>query len=307
MATKRQYHDSSPDGYLQIYKTGAFDRQASQSFLTGSTYDISSVFLRVYRLDLPGTMTVSIREASGDEPTGGDLVSGTFNGNTVTLDSSGEWIEITFGTPYSLSASTKYTIVMRNAGVDGGPTAVIRWLAVDGSSSYPDGQAKYSFDGGSSWSSSSRDFNFETWGSDPSRQIDTPTPSDTDTGIVLVPLLQWKIDGTFETVDGDLFAIYLKAGDSNFGGDDLLQSGRTSLDIQILWGLSYNTLYYWQVLATSTAEDLLDSAIWTFTTMPFLPPTPSVDGSGNPTGESNMMTIKRLIAAARNRIYYEDL
>ncbi len=304
MATKQQYHDNAPDTYVQIYKIGAIDRQASQSFLTGDAYDISSVFLRVYRLNLPKIMTVSIREASGDGPTGSDLVSGTFDGDIITPDSAGEWIEITFVTPYSLSTATKYTIVMRNAGADGGAGAGVRWLAVAGSSSYPDGQASYSFNGGSSWSAASVDFNFETWGSAPSRQINLPSPTDTDTGVTLQPLLQWKIDGASEVVEGDSFDVYLKTNDSNFGPEDLLRNV-TDLDVQIIGGLSYNALYYWQVIPFSEEGDLLGADAWSFTTITFAPPAVSVDGSGNPTGLNNMVTLKRLVAASNNNVYYE--
>ncbi len=301
-ATKRQYHDSAPDGHASLYVSGATDRQGAQSFTTTDSYSISSVKVLIYRINSPGTYTVSIRAASGDAPTGGDLASGEFEGSSITTNVAGEWKEITFDTPYELSSTTKYTIVIRYTG-GGDSGGSIEWLGVGGSSSYPAGQGTYSFTGGSTWSALSRDFNFETWGSDIIRQVENPTPLDTDTGITLTPRLQWEVSGE-GLKEGDSFDVYLKADDFDFGPDDLLRNV-TDLDVQIIGGLTYETLYYWQVVPFSEEGDLLGADAWSFTTILFLPPAVSVDGSGNPTGLNNMVTLKRIVAAANDKVFYE--
>ena len=307
-ATKRQYHDSTPNSNSPVFKSVSANRQAAQSFTTTDAYSISSVKILVYRFSLPETITVSIRAVSGDDPTGSDLAVGTFDGDAVTEDSGGEWKEITFDTPYELSASTKYTIHIRNEGTAHGVGPSLNWLGVSGSSSYPDGAGRYSFNGGAGWSSASKDFNFETWGSNPTRTINLSSPTDTDTGIGLEPLLQWSIDGG-GAVSGDLLDIYLRKDDSNFTGDDLLSGlvdATLNSDLQIVGGLTYNSTYYWQVQAAASAgDDLVSSSIFSFTTLVFAPPAVSIDGSGNPTGLNNMVTLKRIVVAADNKIFFE--
>ena len=154
---------------------------------------------------------------------------------------------------------------------------------------------------------SSSEFTFTTEAT-PNRQINLSSPTDTDTEIVLEPLLQWTIDGGGAEA-GDLLDIYLRKDDSNFTGDDLLAGlvdATLNSDLQIVGGLTYNSTYYWQVqAANSTAGDLVSSSIFSFTTLVFAPPAVSVDGSSNPTGLNNMVTLKRIVVAAANKIFYE--
>ena len=313
-ATKRQYHDSAANSNSPVFKSVSANRQAAQSFTTTDAYSISSVKILVYRFSLPETITVSIRAVSGDDPTGSDLAVGTFDGDAVTEDSGGEWKEITFDTPYELSASTKYTIHIRNEGTAHGVGPSLNWLGVSGSSSYPDGAGRYSFNGGAGWSSAAKDFNFETWGSDLIRQINLSSPANTATGIILQPLLQWSIDGV-GAQDGDLLDIYIRKDDSSFTSADLIGSlvdAVLNSSLQIVAGLEYNSTYYWQVQAAASAGGfgtLLTSVIWSFTTTTFRPPAVSIGdgGAGDFTGENNMLTKKRFIAAANNKIWYENL
>jgi hypothetical protein len=74
---------------------------------------MSSIVLRVFRTGSPGTITVSLRAVSGGVPIEPDLASGTFDGDTVTEDSAGEWATATFGTAYSVTNGTTYAIVIR--------------------------------------------------------------------------------------------------------------------------------------------------------------------------------------------------
>ena len=166
------------------------------------------------------------------------------------------------------------------------------------------------------------------------RQINLSSPANTATGVVLQPLLQWSIDGGGAEA-GDLLDVYLRKNDSNFGADDqlgFLVDAILNSSWQIVGGLDYDSTYYWQIQAAASGDDeLLSSAIWSFTTSPFYPPAYSTrerlvygepggpgDPEGDPgdpdvrnyetvpSGENNMLTVRRLIVAARNRIYYED-
>jgi hypothetical protein len=142
----------------------------------------------------------------------------------------------------------------------------------------------------------------------PDGQVLLSSPDNGAIDVRMDPTLSWTVNGGEE--DGDFFFIYLRKDDSNFTDDDLLQGFRTSLNIKVLYGLEYNTTYYWQVQAARVGGGLFDSVIWSFTTVPFYPPTVSTRlkaGNPVPTGENNQLTVRRLIAAAQNKIFYEDV
>ena len=81
---------------------------------------------------------------------------------------------------------------------------------------------------------------------------------------------------------------------------------------------AYSTTYYWRVDAVNEFG-VTQGDTWNFTTITFNPPLPpglSLDsGGGNegtgitgtPTGENNIITIKRLVVAAANTIWYENI
>ncbi|GAJ19661.1 unnamed protein product [marine sediment metagenome] len=67
----------SADGQLLRY---------TQGFIPATTHKITSVKLKLWKEGSPGTVTISIRATDGrGHPTGGDLCSGTINGNTIFL------------------------------------------------------------------------------------------------------------------------------------------------------------------------------------------------------------------------------
>ncbi len=146
----------------------------------------------------------------------------------------------------------------------------------------------------------------------PDRQINLSSPANTATGIILQPLLQWTISGD-GAQDGDLLDIYLRKDDASFTSADqlgFLVDATLNSSWQIVGGLEYNSTYYWQVQAAeSTSGDLLSSSVYSFTTTTFRPPAIStgVGGASDFTGENNMLTVNRLISAANNRIWYEDI
>lgn len=132
-----------------------------------------------------------------------------------------------------------------------------------------------------------------------------PTPTDTDISIAMAPLLQWELDGP--QGDDDYFFIYLSTDINAMSTAAGLQQGWVvTPKLQILSGLVVNTTYYWQVHVANT-QGWSESEIWSFTTRNFAPPAPTLNDAGLPTGKNAMLTVRRLIAAARNRIYYEDI
>jgi hypothetical protein len=139
---------------------------AAQTFTPSATHTIISVKLLLWRSGAPGTITVGIRDTSGGQPAGSDLCSGTINGNTLTISSTGVWYEITLGGGYSLSAGHQYAIVVRAPGGDA--TNLLYWRAEGGAPTYVGGMLCLSGNSGLSWSCYSNwDFMFEEWGDPP--------------------------------------------------------------------------------------------------------------------------------------------
>jgi len=121
----------------------------AQSFIPEFSYDVFSVNLKLYKTGNPGTLTASIKETDGNgRPIGDDLCNGTLVGTTLTTDTGGEWREIIFDSPYSLSENTKYSIVVR---VEGNSSNIVYWRADSTSPTYIGGIALGSSNAGSSW------------------------------------------------------------------------------------------------------------------------------------------------------------
>ncbi len=126
-------------------------------------------------------------------------------------------------------------------------------------------------------------------------------------------LIEWTIDGigaqygSFE--DQDFLFIYIRKDDANFTEDDLVANFVQAFynDELTISRLQYGATYYWQVQAGNTAADLTDSEVWSFTMLDFLPPVVPLNSGGEPIGINNMLTRKRFIAAANNKIWYEDI
>ena len=125
------------------------DDRAAQTFTTTGAYTISSVMLKLYRVSTPGEITVTIRTTSGGEPTAVIVATGTTDGDTLTIDTSGEWREITFVTPGSLNATTVYAIVVSVPGAEA--TKKIHTRAENAISTYANGRMFQSSDAEANW------------------------------------------------------------------------------------------------------------------------------------------------------------
>jgi len=151
-----------------------------------------------------------------------------------------------------------------------------------------------------------------------------PTPADNATGITLDDtILTWEDGGRAETYD-----VYFRPYGEFFrkiASDitDTFTDAIVALTVAFNGHYSYGELYEWVVIAKneygSNYNPPVDygigygGTVWQFNAMVFDPPLPSgvtlEDGepTGTPTGESNMITVKRLVAAANDRIWYEDI
>ena len=112
----------------------------------------------------------------------------------------------------------------------------------------------------------------------------------------------------------ETYDVYFDLGE----GLVLVASGISEVELERTGGLLlYNFPYSWRVDAvnefgTTTGDE------WTFNTLLFAPPLPSgvsltdVEGeegepTGTPNGLNNMITVRKLIAAANNKVWVEDL
>lgn len=127
------YHPSTPvlHEYVNVGDdtqiSVASDNWAAQVFVVSSTYDLTSVKIKLWRTSGAGTLTVALYAADGSGyPTGAALKTGTLTAASVSLISPGAWHTVTFTTVQSMSVAS-YTVVLHYSG-----TGVINWRVVGG-------------------------------------------------------------------------------------------------------------------------------------------------------------------------------
>ena len=305
MASERKEYYIAGDDSLGGFQATTWH---PQTFTTTSAYTVVSVKLLMARLGSPGNLTVSVRATSGGEPTGGDLCSVTIDPSVITTNQAGEWVEFTFDSSYALSDATLYAIVARTATGDNDNR--IYWRADISSPSYTNGQSGLSVDSGSSWIMLSNiDKLFEVWGEIPLPGKPTnPSPTNETTDVTLDETpLSWDASDPA----ADTYEVYFREQ-----GDDWTLVGEAQAGIE--WAIDFGTLdygitYEWRVDATNESGTTTGDT-WNFGCIQYNPPLPtgitldwgsSPPGqpTGTPTGENNIYTVKRLIAAANNAIW----
>ncbi len=301
MAATKRDHFETAGGSGFVYET----RDVCVNFVTSEAYSAEYAVIKGKRQGTWTSMTVALYEVDGNgRPTGAALASKTLPGSSISI--SEVETTFTFDTPYVVSSGVQYSIVASTVGSTQSPPEFYNWYTGGGL------RRGLKLESNSVWyMTESQGHWFQVWGSEPTRQITLSSPTDEGTGILLQPLLQWSISGV-GAIEGDLLDIYLRKDDANFTGDDLLVGlvdATLNSSLQIVAGLEYNATYYWQVQAFASEEDdLLSSSVFSFTVQSFSPPAYSVHPiSGLPTGESNQITVRRLVAIANNKFWYEDI
>lgn len=124
-----------------------------QTFTTGAKgLRITQAMFSGLRVGSPGTVTLGIRATSAGKPTGGDLTSGTSNGNGWALTMDSHYFTLT---EYALAASTMYAIVVRAPSGDAGNK--IEWRKGD---AFAGGNPGTSGDSGGTWTAQTYDMQF---------------------------------------------------------------------------------------------------------------------------------------------------
>lgn len=147
---------------LEGHNTGdgdcmTFGNSQAMTFYLDSTATVTSLKLKMFRGGDPGEITVLIQETEDGVPIDVILSVGAFDGDSITVDGAGEWIDIDIA-DVILDGGVFYAI-----GVDpeDGAPGVIGWRCVEGES-YAKGDGYRS--SGESWIENHRDFMFEIWG-----------------------------------------------------------------------------------------------------------------------------------------------
>lgn len=114
------YDDSNVDTDVELKSTGA-DQQLAQTVASAdlpSARSIKSIKLWLKRIgSSTGTLTVEIHPDSAGQPSGTAITNGTSQSVSFnSLTTSYTWIEFTFTTSPSLTASTKYHLVLKSSG-----------------------------------------------------------------------------------------------------------------------------------------------------------------------------------------------
>lgn len=163
MATLYESFTTGDDNNIEMY--GVVWR--GQTFTPSVSHTLAQIDLKLYREGNPGTFTVSVREVDAShKPTGADIggVTGTIDGDELTTDTDGEWVEITFGAGIDLVAETEYAIVTR--AISGNITNSIH-ARVDTGNGYADGLGVSSVNSGVAWSTvATTDWMFKEYGAD---------------------------------------------------------------------------------------------------------------------------------------------
>lgn len=122
-----------------------------QTFTPCTSHQLQFVKLKLFRYGSPGTLTVGIRATDGSGlPTGADIKSGTFDGNTITTDTAGAWYTIPFPSVVNVTSGVKYAIVMRAINGDSSNHLQTR-LSTNANATYCCGWGDYSEDSGNTW------------------------------------------------------------------------------------------------------------------------------------------------------------
>ena len=153
-AAIQQNYDGAASGYTDIY--GA--NWATQTFADAGGFAITYVRIYQSRTGAPGNVTVSIKETSGGEPIGPDLISKTVSANAWGAPA---WQTVTFDDTLFLAPGVTYAVVIRAPAGDAGNKIVWRYTNPGG---YADGAAGSSANSGATWTMGATDHHFDIYG-----------------------------------------------------------------------------------------------------------------------------------------------
>lgn len=274
----------------------------AQTFVASDDYTLTRVDLALGSINTPAntfTTTITVHAVDGGhEPTGASLAD---MGSIASAGMGGLALRTFEDDSCNLTSGVEYAIV---GTVTGDAGSLVR---VDGSAGYANGVG-WTQNIEDTWAAAGRDWYFRAIGVDvlPGK-VTTPAPIDTHTDDKLGLSETTWVDGGFT----DSYNVYFGAtGSMELVGEEQADPS-LRLDTGII--LDYYTEYSWRVDSINV-NGTTTGDVWTFTTIRFYPPLPTGvtlddagDPTGDPTGENAMIQVKRLVVAANNKIFYEDV
>ena len=135
-----------------------------QTFTPQVTHNQTSVKLKLIRSGSPGTITCYLFGTAAGLPVAPILRSKTYNGDSITTNANGEWVEFVWETPYQVTAGVKYAIVLDSPNRGGS----IWWQEDITSPTYTGGNKIFSVDGSATFTAyAGTDMYFEEYGTYP--------------------------------------------------------------------------------------------------------------------------------------------
>jgi len=271
---------------------------ASQNYATNKV----SAKLWVYEsFGVPDTVYISLYSVADGEPDE-VLAYGEIEGSELPTSVPSSATEVELNSIVELTEGTLYAIIVSVVYGEGVEYGGLMYRYYNGDV-YDTGYAICSEDGGENWTPLSFDYTFGVFAYLPEKPVN-PTPSDSATEVsIRLQTISWENGG-----GATGYNVYY--GES--GNLQLVSSGQSGTSFTV-WGVSngspydYEIIRQWRIDAVNQYGTTVGD-IWTFTTKVFDAPTPSEDSEGKYTAENFVIpSIKRLVTASKNAIYYESL
>jgi hypothetical protein len=172
--TTYEYWNTGGDGDSFKVNSANWTYQTFTTNTTAISHSVTSIKLKLKRVGSPGTITASIKNTANSTtgqtcwsyPTGSDIISATYDGDTIDLAYT--WYEFVPSVETCLSANTTYAIVVR--ALSGDSSNYVLWQT-DFGGGYTGGNAGYSIDSGVAFvTNCPTDQLFEIWGN-PSLEV----------------------------------------------------------------------------------------------------------------------------------------
>jgi len=294
-----------------FFETGnptRIDRVAQQFTLSeGAT--IEEVFFEV---GITGSFSFTVSVCADGSVPGAALHSTTSMATTIT------------GLSWSVDAGTYWLVIQITSGA----------TTIRTSSGVFYSHAKYTYYGGGAWGELPSSLYFQILGSITAEKATNPTPSDGAYGVSLnLPYLVWE-----HPSDSVTFDVYFKqASGEEYGFFEKVADGISDKFIYLPDVIDYKNVfpssgkiapldygeqhgagegYYWRVDVRYSEENIVQGDIWSFSTLALQPPLPDgmeydkdtkelVESTSGLTGRNAMTTLRRLVAFAKNSVFYE--
>lgn len=314
---------------LAVFGVNRYGYSAISAVYVDTAATIEYINIKAARLGTSGNVTVRVYDTpyadlteisgldDGDPVTMGDLIG------SKTVDSSG-WSTalvnrtFTFGAPIELPDHGIYLLTVEHT--TGDVNNCIKWAFPTGAA-YT--QAK-STDGGTNFTKSATVTGiYQTYGTLAEAPGAPTIVSPTPTGATGITLDETPLEWAAGDPAGDTYEIYFRESGDAW---TLVGEAQAGVEWAISFGtLAYGTTYEWRIDATNDI-DTTTGDTWSFTTISFdrilisyvlitggsgvgpYDTPPGVEGTDwRWTGENNMFAVRRIVAAANSKIWYESI